>query len=81
METGLVEKFVETKDFNTDLTFDKRKNLSSMEQLILFNHKIKEKQSSPHRDPASEYKVRRSLQMKEQAQLLREMRELAEQER
>ena len=41
METPPQENFVETKDFKSDLTFDKRKNLSSMEQLIFFNHKIK----------------------------------------
>ena len=69
------QNFVETADFNTELTFDKRKNLSSVEQLILFNHKIKQKQNSLHRDPSSEFKVRRSQQLKEQAQLLREMKE------
>ena len=56
------ENFIrsDTKDFAETLTFEKRKKLNSIEQLILFNHKIKKKQNAMKKDPLTEYKVKKS---------------------
>lgn len=50
----------DTKDFAGDISFDRRTQLNSVEQLILLQHKIKKKSSAMKQDPANADKVRRS---------------------
>ena len=55
--------------------------MSSIDQLVLFQHKIKKKQNAMDQDPVIAGKVRKSQQMKEQADHLRELREHAAESR
>ena len=61
------ESFIipEASDLSDELTFEKRKKLDSVEQLVLFQQKIKKKQKVMMDDPLNIYKVQRSRQIKE----------------
>ena len=57
-EDGFIRS--DTKDFTREISFDRRTQLNSVEQLILLQHKIKKKSSAMKQDPANADKVRRS---------------------
>ena len=57
-----------SKNFEDALTFEKRRALSSTDQLILFQDKIYKKQKIMMQDPSNADKVLRSQQMKEEAE-------------
>ena len=60
------------------LAFEKRINLSSTDQLILFQHKIKQKQRSLDQDQLLAQKMQRSKQMKAEADKVRALKSFLE---
>ena len=53
-------------DYQAGLTFEKRRSLSSVDHLALFQHKIRQKSKLMLQDPAVAHKVRMSQLMKQQ---------------